>query len=106
HEPAEELDHRAVLDGDLLVALLEKELDAGEDEEDGEEVENPVEPMDERRPDENEHAPQGNGTEDAEEEHPVLGRLRHAEVGEDNEEDEEVVDRERILQQIASEELK
>ena len=45
------------------------------------------------------------GAEDAPEQHPVLVRRRHREVGEDHQEDEDVVDRQGLLDQVAGQEL-
>ena len=50
-------------------------------------------------------AAEDEGAEDAEEEHPVLVGRRHPEVAEHHDEHEDVVDRERVLDDVAGEEL-
>jgi hypothetical protein len=58
-----------------------------------------VEGVEERRACGDEDRPQDDGAHDAPEERPPLPDRRHAEVAEDEREDEEVVDRERLLDQ-------
>src|SRR5690606_14137793 len=68
-------------------------------------VEDPVEALDEERARPDHGAPHEEGTEHAPEEDAVLVLLRDAEVAEDQDENEDVVDAERLLDQIARQEL-
>ena len=83
----------------------EQEADPGDDQERPEQVDQPVEAPEQRGAGEDERRAQHEGAEDAPEQHPVLQLLRHLEVGEDDQEDEQVVDRERVLDQVAGDEL-
>ena len=81
------------------------QLDRGVDEEEPEDVEDPAEVVDRRRTDRDEDPAHHQGEHDADQERLLLQLLRYAEPGHDDQEDEQVVDRERVLGQPAGEEL-
>ena len=83
----------------VVVATLSGQLDRRVDEEGAEDVEDPGELVDRRRADRDEDAAEHEGDDDAHHQRRLLELLRHAELGHDDEEDEEVVDRERVLGQ-------
>jgi len=88
-----------------LALPLQEELDPGEDEERAEDVDDPVEALEKHGAEDDEDGAHEQGAEDPPEEHPVLEHGRDGEVREDNEEDEEVVDRKRLLDEVAGQEL-
>ena len=102
-EAAEEPDH-AVLPR-LVVAAAESELDARVDEKATEQPHHPLVALDEFGPEEHERQPHDHGAEDAPEKHAVLVLQRHAKVGEDHGEHEDVVHRQRPFDEVAGEEL-
>jgi hypothetical protein len=79
--------------------------DSGEDQEGAEDVDRPLEGMEERRSGDDEDRPEDQRPEHAPDEDAVLVGRRHLEGTEDEGENEEVVDRERLLDQIAGQEL-
>src|SRR5690606_24878794 len=89
---------------DVVVVPL-RHPDPREDEEGAEDVEDPVETLDEEGARADHGAAHDEGAEDPPEQHAVLVLLRDAEVPEDQDEDEDVVDAERLLDQVACEEL-
>jgi len=103
-DAAEELEDRAVL---RVVggAAGEQELHAGEDQEGAKDVDDPVEAGDQRRPGGDHGAAHHQRREDAPEEHPVLVDGRDAQRAEDDDEDEDVVHRERLLDDVAGQVL-
>ena len=102
-EAAEEPDH-AVLTW-LVVAAAEGKFDARVDEKAAEQPHHPLVTLDEFGPKEHERQPHDHGAEDAPEKHAVLVLQRHAEVGEDHGEHENVVHRQRPFDEVAGEEL-
>ena len=101
---AEGPDHPALvgLDGRLVPAG--HHLGAREDEERAEEPDHPLE-LQERRAERDEDAARDERAQDPEEQHPVLVGRGDAEVGQHDHEDEDVVDRERVLDDVARQEL-
>jgi len=81
--------------------LASQEFAARQIQQQAEEVEDPVEPRDERRADADHHAAHHQRAEDAPEEHAMLVHRRHAEVREDQRDDEDVVDAEAFLDDVA-----
>jgi hypothetical protein len=80
-------------------------LDAGEDQEGAEHIEDPVELVQQPGTHQDHDGAQHDGAQDADHQHPLLERRRHREVGEDQQEDEDVVDRQALLDQVAGQEL-
>src|SRR5690606_35075593 len=80
---------------------LPKELDAGEDKEGAEEVDDEVELVDEHARRGDEDGTHDERADDAPEEDAVLVGGGHGEGGEDQEENEDVIDAERLLDQVA-----
>jgi hypothetical protein len=83
----------------------EQEPHAGPQEEPAEDVERPGERLDEPDADDDEQAPEHQRAHDAGEQHPVHHRGPHVHVAEDDDEDEQVVDRQRLLDDVRAEEL-
>ena len=81
------------------------DLEPGVDEEHTEHQQQPPEPADQRAAEDDEDRPQREGTEDAPEQHPVLVLQRDRQRGEQHRPDEDVVDAERFLDQVAADEL-
>ena len=92
-----------VLDLDLVL-LLERQLEPGEDEERAEDVDHPVEVRQERRAGEDEDEAHDHRADDAPQEHAVLILPADLEVLEHHEEHEEVVDGQRLLDQVRRDE--
>src|SRR5207248_6947215 len=88
----------------FLVAV-DEQLHAGGDQQASEEVHGPMEPLQERAAGEDEGAAHDQGADDAPEKHAVLVRGGDAEGGKDDDEHEDVVDGERLLDQVAGREL-
>ena len=84
----------------LFVAVAEH-LETGVEQEQSEESQNPLEALDHGGTGEDEDAAQDECTEDAPEEHFVLVLALNAEEGEEHEEDEEVIHRQRLLYEVA-----
>ena len=92
----------------LEVGLLpggQPHLDAGEDQERAEHVQDPVELRDQPGADQDHDGAQHERAEDAEHQHALLVLRRHREVREHQQEHEDVVDRQRLLDQVAGDEL-
>ena len=109
-------DAEAALDGLEQLVLLElrvllvgpgllDQLPGGPDEEGTEEEEDPREARQDRGARGDEHGPQHQGYEDADEQDALLVLRRHRELRHDQYEDEEVVDAQRLLGDEAREEL-
>ena len=90
------------MDLDLVVS---RHPDPGEHEERSEHVEHELEAFEERRAGGDERRAEHQRAEDPPEQHAVLQALRHGEVPEDQDEDEDVVCRQRVLEQIAGDVL-
>ena len=71
------------------------------DEEAAEQVGNPAEFFDQQDAEPDHQSTQDEGAEDPPEEHPVLLGERHPEIAEHHRDDEDVVDRKRILDHVA-----
>ena len=99
--PLDPLQEAVLLELVVVAVALAGQLDRRVDEERAEEVEDPGELVDRRRADRDEDAAQHERDDDADHQRRLLELLRHAELGHDDEEDEEVVDRERVLGQPA-----
>jgi hypothetical protein len=98
--------HQAVLlEVLLLLAAFARQLEGRVDEEGAEDVEDPAEPRDRHRPDGDEDASHHEGQHDADEQRRLLQMSRDGQLAHDDDEDEEVVDRQRVLGQPAGEEL-
>ena len=104
HEALEEPEGLGLRGVDVLVAL-HQHPDAGEDEEGSEDVEDPREAGDEDGACCDEDRPEDQGTDHAVEEHAVLVLPGHREVAEDHGPDEDVVDRQGLLDDVAGEVL-
>src|SRR5512139_1892842 len=102
---AREAHHGVVLDVNRLLFLLERDLDAGVNEKNAEEVEDPFETVNQGRADPDDRATHDEGTEDSPEEHTMLRGRRYAKHREDQDEYEEIVDAQRILDDVTGEEL-
>ena len=85
--------------------MRQRHPDAGEDQERAEDVEDPLVGLDERRAGHDHHEAHGQRPDDAPEQDPVLVLGGHREGAEDQGEDEDVVDREALLDEVAGEVL-
>src|SRR5438128_2253862 len=85
--------------------VLEKELHAGRNQEGAKDVHHPTEPPEQRRPCEDERGAHHEDAEDPKEQDAVLVFARYPERRENDEEDEDIVDRERLLDEVAGEEF-
>ena len=104
HEALEGPHDRVRLGVDLRLSAAE-DLEAGVEQEGAEDEDQPCEAGDQRRAHADEQAAGDQGAEDAPEQHPVLVLRRHGEVVEDDDEDEEVVEAERPLDDVGGQEL-
>ena len=84
-----------------LLAALPGDLDRGEQEQGTERVGGRLEGIERRRPGDDEHRPESDCEADAAEQHQPALLLRDGEEREQHREDEEVVERERLLDQEA-----
>ena len=80
-----------------LLAGGEPHLDAGQQQERAEEVQQPVEVLQQCRAGEDQDAAQDDGAQDADDQHALALFLGHGEVGHHHQEHEDVVDRQRLL---------
>lgn len=85
--------------------VMPGDLDGGVEEEGPEEVERPFEAFDECHPGEDEDGAQDQRAEDAPEQHPEAVGLGDLEEGEDDGPDEDVVDGQGLLDEVAGEVL-
>ena len=92
---------------ELLVVLgaLPRQVHRRDDEHHGEQVEHPAERVDGRGPDGDERTAHHQRDHDADQQHPVLVLGRDLERRHDDDEDEQVVHRQRVLGDVAGEEL-
>jgi hypothetical protein len=104
-QPPGQQPQRAIALGRHLLAFAAHELPGGEEQHGAEDVEGGVERVEQRGAGDDEHQPQHERERDAPGEHLGLRGGGHREVGEDHGEDEEVVERQRALEQVAGEEL-
>ena len=86
---------------DFLVAFVAEHLDTAEDKYDAEDGEYPAEASDQCSNGEDEDETHDDGTEDAPEEYAVVVFLVDAEADENHDHDEDVVDGERLFEEIA-----
>ena len=100
HEATHKAHHRVRVGLDGVLAL-EGHADPREDEEGPEEVDDPVELVDEIGAGRDHRAAHDERAEDPPEQDAVLVAGRDAEVAEDEDEDEDVVDAQRLLDQVA-----
>ncbi len=98
HAPQED-DARALLGIEVGAATNER-LQAGVDEERAEQLEHPVEARDERGPRGDHRASHADRPDDSPEQHTVLVLLRYAQEPEDQRDHEDVVDGERLLDDV------
>jgi len=85
----------------LVLVLVPQLLPAEVDQQHPEQVEHPTESGNQRRPRRDEQPPHDQGEHDADQQHPVLVNGRHRERRHDDDEDEEVVHRQRILGEVS-----
>ena len=92
---------RTGVDDDLALLLLaEQDAHRGEQDQRRERVDDPVETREQKYAERDEDRAHGEGSQHAPIEHAPLFRGRDLELGEDQDEDEDVVDRERLLERI------
>ena len=89
----------------LVLGALLGQLDGGVDQEEAEEVEHPAEVVDGGRADGDEDRAHDQRHHDADHQGVLLELTRHRELAHDDDEDEQVVDRQRVLHQPAGVEL-
>ena len=100
-----EFDYRIIV-GRSVRLFLTEHPDAGEDEKCAEEIDDPVEALDESSAQQDHHDAHGERAEHAPVENAVLKFRRDFEEGEDEQEDEEIINRERQLDEIACDKLR
>gem|GEM_PF-3941318 len=105
HQLAEPLQEPVVFSLDRSFVVLEGHLGAGEEQDGAEDVHHEVELFHQIGAGCDHGSAHGKGAENAPEEHSVLILERHCEGAEEQHEDEDVVDREGFLDQIAGEEF-
>src|SRR5262245_1095950 len=88
-----------------LLLLLDQHLDAGVDEERAEDVPDPGEAREEGHAERDHRSPADDRPEDSPEQDPVLELAGHGEEAEDQNEDEDVVDRKRLFDDVTGDEL-
>ena len=90
----------------LVVVVGLEHVARGEQQDQAEEVEDPGEGVDQRRAEEDEAGAGDQREHDAEQQHLLLVLAGHPEARHDDEEDEQVVDRQRLLGDVAGEVLR
>ena len=100
-----EFDQRVVLEALVFVLLLSEQLVARVDEDERKDTQRAFETLEHGRTGQHEHAAQYGGTHDAVLERDLLSGRRHLEVREHQYEHEQVVHRQRLLEDVAREEL-
>lgn len=103
-DPPGQTHHGVVIDLGVLVAVPEQ-LDRRVDQQQAEHEEHEGEQCQQRGSECDEHRPHGQGEHDAERQHLVLMLDRYREGRDDDDEDEEVVDGQALLHQVADEVL-
>ena len=103
-EPAQQPDDRVRFRIDVVLALG-GHADPGEDQERAEHVDDPVELLNQVGAGDDHRAAHHQRAENAPEQHAMLIAQRDAEEAEDQDEHEDVVDRERLFNQVAGEVL-
>src|SRR5438128_11462581 len=104
YQATEELEHRILVRMDLFI-FLHGHFDAGHNEQGAEDIEDPVQPLEQRNASKNEHGPYHQCTKNPPEEDCVLVARWHLEIREDQHEDKDVIDTERLFDQVAGEEF-
>jgi hypothetical protein len=104
--PAHAAQDGVLLEVGLVVLTLERQPDRGVDQERAEDVEHPARGGDRGGTGQDEDRPQQHRDDDADVEHLVLGQRRNGEPGHDDDEDEQVVDAEAVLRDVAGHELR
>src|SRR5262249_47292055 len=104
YQATEELEHRILVRMDLFIFLC-GHFDAGQDEQGTEDIENPVQPLQQRNASNNEDGAHHECAKNPPEEDFMLVASWHLEVREDQDEDKDVVDAKRLLDQVAGEEF-
>ena len=84
-----------------VLDLHEEHPDAGDDQKRAEQIQNPMEPADQRRTDGDHHAAQHDRAEDAPEQHTMLVLRRHAEKRKHRHHHDDVVGAQRLFDDIA-----
>ena len=102
HDAAEPPDHETGFRVEILL-VVHHHPDAGEHQKGAEQVDDPVEVLNQVRAGRDHRAAHQQGAEDAPEEDAVLVAGGHPEGAEDQDEDEDVVDGQRLLDQVAGE---
>ena len=103
-EAPEESQDGIALRVDLGVAA-EEDAKSGQNEKGAEDVDDPMEPLEDDRSGRDEGGSHDECAENSPEEDPVLVRLRYREGREEENEDKDVVDRERFLDEVAGQEF-
>jgi hypothetical protein len=108
HQAPHEADAAQGVDLDrvsLVGARVLQDLDSGQEQHDAEDEERDVEPGDRRGADSDEAAAEDQRADDSVEQCPLLQRARYAARGEQDHEHEEVVDAQRLLDEVAGQVL-
>src|SRR5882672_3982126 len=92
-----------LLDDLSLTLGTEQQPPGGEQDEDCEWISDPLNAFDGRDPGTDRQRPEDEGAGDAEHEHAPLMLAGNVQLGEDDDEDEDVVDRQRLLEQVRRE---
>jgi hypothetical protein len=104
HVPAQPAQQGILLEVGFGSAKIDH-LDAGDDQEGAEDIEDPGELLHQPDAGEDHAGAHDDGAEHAIEQHAALQFRRHGEVAEDHDEDEHVVHRQRLFDQVAGEEF-
>ena len=104
HKTPEEPENRVPFRVDLII-IVREHLDAGDDQEGTEDVDYPVKLLDQCNAGKNEGGTHKQRPDDSPEKDLVLVLSRDTKEGEDHQEDEEIVDAQRLLDQITGQEL-
>src|SRR5215468_8997838 len=104
YQATEELEQRILVRMDLFI-FPRGHFDAGEDEQGAEDIEDPVQPLEQRNTGKNEDGAHHQCTQNAPEEDFMLVARWHLEVRKDQREDEDIIDAERLLDQVTGEEF-
>ena len=104
HPASAKAENEVALEIDLF-AVTDEHADTGDEEKRAEEVENPVEALHQRDPEPDHGAAHEERADDSPHQHAMLILPAHLEVGKNENEDEDVVDAERIFDDVAGEEI-
>src|SRR5262249_48891156 len=100
HATCEQLHHRIMLRMDFFV-LLADHLHASEDQKAAKNIQHPMKCLDQDHPHGKRHAAHNECPENAPKQHLILIDWRYAEIRQDNKKDEEIVDTQGFLNEIA-----